>query len=851
MSRLSYFFRQPLFAEIILLILSVYIIASVLGVKYLLSSTLPTGGDMASHILYAWLYSDQLLFSGNITAYMPEVFGGFAFLSYYFPLPFIVVSLLSQGVSFSIAFKWGVFLGAMLLPVLIMYGSRRWLRMPLLPAICAGFAGLAFLLHEQNSIWGGNLLSILSGEFAYSYSLLFAVLSSLAWIKAIHDGKGWLTASLLEAACGFSHGFPLLVVGVSSFFLLADAVDRRTGLAQLIKGHLLAFCLLGGWLWPLLEMHALTIPNDGAYIYSSWREFIPVMLWPVAIMGLLGLALHALPSVRVNTTSLEYLAIRHFFSVALLAGVGFFAAGRLGLADIRFFPIVLLFLAIICGWLIGRALFVLSSNLLAKWFATCGMLLGLFAWIGSNVSVATEWGFWNFSGLEAKPQWRNLGELFPDMKGNLWTPRLLFEHDPDNEDIGSTRALEALPMFLGQRPVLEGLFMESALMGPAIYYLQSEVSARPSSPLVRFPSGQLDPEMAAKHMNFLHVNDVLLRSEAAKKEMINSGLFRLVNERPPFALLRLNDFSSSLIMPITVPIQIRPEKNWMQDAFVWFKSRHEFMRYLPVYSKNIVEISSGHSEVKVLAQSFKRHQINFETSLPGKPLLIKMAFHPRWQLLTKGSLYLAGPGFMLVVPEEKQVKLIYGSTLIDNLGQLASIFSLIWIAVYLIYSCYRNYKLPYGFILYPMRQSKVRFTWFVWLLLLIVGAYFYTQNSERHFKDAVDYFRRHDYHSAAISYRYAFDLRSSLAGKEESLFWLAKSKELDGDHAEARRYYKYLFQNFHGYWIAESLYSYAILARKLERFSEAIKAEERLKTEFPASPWAQELLSPNQLHLAK
>jgi len=359
----------------------------------------------------------------------------------------------------------------------------------------------------------------------------------------------------------------------------------------------------------------------------------------------------------------------------------------------------------------------------------------------------------------------------------------------------------------------------------------------------------------------------------------------------------LNDFSSSLIMPITVPIQIRPEKNWMQDAFVWFKSRHEFMRYLPVYSKNIVEISSGHSEVKVLAQSFKRHQINFETSLPGKPLLIKMAFHPRWQLLTKGSLYLAGPGFMLVVPEEKQVKLIYGSTLIDNLGQLASIFSLIWIAVYLIYSCYRNYKLPYGFILYPMRQSKVRFTWFVWLLLLIVGAYFYTQNSERHFKDAVDYFRRHDYHpmrqskdrftwfvwllllvvgayfytqnperhfkdavdyfrlhdyhSAAISYRYAFDLRSSLAGKEESLFWLAKSKELNGDHAEAQWYYKYLFQNFHGYWIAESLYSYAILARKLERFSEAIKAEERLKTEFPASPWAQELLSPNQLHLAK
>jgi hypothetical protein len=84
------------------------------------------------------------------------------------------------------------------------------------------------------------------------------------------------------------------------------------------------------------------------------------------------------------------------------------------------------------------------------------------------------------------------------MSGNLWSPRLAFEHDPDNNDIGSTRVLEALPMFLNHRPVLEGLYMETALLGLAIYQLQSEISVRPSSPLVRFPSGSLDPQFAAR-----------------------------------------------------------------------------------------------------------------------------------------------------------------------------------------------------------------------------------------------------------------------------------------------------------------------------------------------------------------
>ena len=92
------------------------LIAMTLGVGFLNSSNWPTGGDAASHLLYAWLYAEELLFSGHITPWMPEVFGGLPFLSYYFPLPFIVIAFLSKLIGIASAFKWGGFLAAMLLP---------------------------------------------------------------------------------------------------------------------------------------------------------------------------------------------------------------------------------------------------------------------------------------------------------------------------------------------------------------------------------------------------------------------------------------------------------------------------------------------------------------------------------------------------------------------------------------------------------------------------------------------------------------------------------------------------------------------------------------------------------------
>lgn len=832
------------------------LIASILGVAFLNSGNWPTGGDAASHLLYAKLYSDDLLFSGQILPWMPEVFGGLPFLSYYFPLPFIVMAFLSKLTGLAVAFKWGSFLAAMLLPGAVFAASRRWLGFSWMAALFGALGALAFLVHEQNSIWGGNLLSTLAGEFAYSYGMLFALLSMMAWARAVTLQRGWLLAALLEAASGFSHGFPLLILGFSSFLLLLDcgaagaarATRLKRTLFMLLAGHALAFALLGGWLWPMMEMHGLTIPNDASFPLSGWRDLLPVSLWPVLAGGALGLALLALPRVRHGWQGGQRRALCYLVGAAGLAAVAFIAGDRLGVADIRFFPLTWLFGAVACGWLLGQSLAAIGGAAAGSRLSSARALLaaaaclGMLGWLGPHIQKAPDWGLWNHSGLDAKPQWHNLSRLFPAMRGNLWSPRLAFEHDPDNNDLGSTRSLESLPMFLNHRPVLEGLYMESAVLGPAIYQVQSEISTRPSSPLVRFPSGSLDAEFAARHLNFLHADTILLRSDQAKSAIESSGLFVRTAEAKPFALYRVKAFDSRLAQVVTQPLQLRSLEDWMQDAFAWFRTRSRFDSYLPVYAKDLaIKPHQGAAPV-VREVSLKRNELVFETDAVGSPHLIKMAYHPRWQLASQGNLHIAGPGFMLVVPQEKEIRLVYGHTLIGKLGIAATSLALL-LSLFLLWRARRQAASPGQEPLADARIGKRGWLPLAtgWLLLTVAGAYFALNSPEQVYMAGWEAMNTNNYPEASEKFRRAYELRKPPAKKEEALFWLAKSTELAGQRQQAKARYRELIDNYHGFWVPEAMYTYILLEWQDGNRDVTQPYAQRLREEYPNNRWTQKL----------
>ena len=845
--------------EVLVTLAGAMLIALALGIGFLNSDNWPSGGDSASHLLYVWLYAEELFFSGHITPWMPEVFGGLPFLSYYFPLPYIVMAMLSQLLGVASAFKWGAFLAAMILPGAVYAASRHWLKFSWPAALFGALGALAFLMHEQNSIWGGNLLSTLAGEFSYSYSVLFAVLALIAWSRAVSQGKGWILAGLLEAACGFSHGFPLLVAGFSTAFLLLDISMFKRTFGLLVRGHLLAFCLLGGWLWPMMEMHGITIPNDAAFPLSDWRDLLPATLWPVLAAGVLGLTLLLFPSVRRSWGVQQIRVVALFASGAGLSAIAFIAGDQMGLADIRFFPLTWVLGAIACGWLFGQALAFVGSSasgeaklmlLAARGLFAAAVCLGLLGWIASKVHSAPDWGLWNHSGLDAKPQFYNLSKLFPAMSGDLWSPRLLFEHDPANNDIGSTRTLEALSMFLNHRPVLEGLYMESAILGPAIYMLQSEVSEHPSSPLVRFPSASLDPQFAARHMQSLHSDTLLLRSAGAKFAIEASGLFEKIAESPPFAVYKLRQFDSHLAQVVTQPLRILPQKDWMQDSFDWFRTRSRFESYQPVYPVNSEKFAASIKPVvgrppQVVEKLLSRHEFIFQTEAIGQPHLIKIAYHPRWHLQSKGSLSIAAPGFMLVVPEEREIRLVYGHTLIGNLGMAATVGALL----YLLFLGWRRYTGRVPQIARQEESSGAKLgllrhglpLLLAWVVLAAGGVGLAQRSPERVYSAAWEAMRAGEFEQASKQFARAYELRRPPSKKEEALFWTAKALEDAGNRSGAIARYRELCDNYHGFWLPEGLFNLILLVKQEGNALDTENYKRRLLEEYPNNAWALRL----------
>ena len=85
--------------------------------KHLLSKTIITGGDTGSHYYTALYLRDYLIPHGKISGWCHGNLCGFPILQYYFPLPFLIMAILSYLIPLQIAFKIVTVLGTFLLPV--------------------------------------------------------------------------------------------------------------------------------------------------------------------------------------------------------------------------------------------------------------------------------------------------------------------------------------------------------------------------------------------------------------------------------------------------------------------------------------------------------------------------------------------------------------------------------------------------------------------------------------------------------------------------------------------------------------------------------------------------------------
>jgi hypothetical protein len=605
-----------------------------------------------------------------------------------------------------VAFKLGTALGVFLLPLLV-YASFRLMRLAFPAPLLGAGAALVFLYVEDNPIWGGTIASTLTGEFSYTYGVGFAILFLGVLFRARADGRGpWAPAAVL-ALTSYAHGYAVLWAGLTATALLLwDPAGGRTegagasrwrtlGWLAAVAG--LAFAFAGPALVPLLADWGWTTPFDDAWIDVTTRGIFPPLLRPLLLAGALAVAATLARRARggrapadvstsvfpgrapadVSTSVFPGRADERLLLLGFgaLAGAALASAGPgLGVIDVRFVPLAQLSLALAGAAGLGLAI----ARLALADVAAVGLVLVAAVHADASSRFLRHWIDWNYSGLEAKELWPAWTELMARLRGGPGDPRVAFEYSPIHERAGSIRMHETVPFFSG-RSGIEGVYNQSSLTTHPVYYLLSELFPSSPNPFRSRTYSRFDLETALARLPLVGVDRLVAVSDTLASALDARADVRREARIPPYTLYRLTGTAPHYVEPLAfAPVRAAPA-GWRDQAFRWF-SRKPPNRALLVFTEDRrFEVAATDAwapppEVPLpggveVEEKVEPESIAVTTSRPGHPLLVKVSFHPRWRAEGADGPYLASPGFMLIVPRQRDVRLVYAArTWSDWLG---------------------------------------------------------------------------------------------------------------------------------------------------------------------------------------
>ncbi len=697
---------KNVFVDLCVLIVITGFLFSYFEPQYLLSMTITTGGDTASHYYTAKYLKEVLLPKGQIIGWLQGNYAGFPLFMFYFPLPFIIMALISLAVPLQIAFKLVTVLGIFLLP-LCTYFSLKLLRYEFPIPIFGALFVLPFLFMEANSMWGGNIPSTLAGEFAFSLGFALSILFVGSLYNGITTGRHAVKNGVLIALIGFSHGYTLLYAGLVSLFFLITTQDFGKRLKYLVRVHGLGFLLMGLWIIPLL----LNVPYNSRYNYvwiiNSIYEVFPIILIPLVIISILG---RVMDLSQILWKSKGILAQSkegwknlfngvdsriYYLWFCVLTGAFFYSiAYRINVVDIRFLPFLQIFLCIIAAVELGRAV----KFFRMQWLIPVALTITVFLWVDHRENNVKGWISWNYTGFEGKAMWPAFSETNKTLKGTVQDPRVVYEHSSSHNSAGTPRAFESLPLFSG-RSTLEGIYMQSSISSPFVFYIQSEISKEISCPLPDYGCSTIDLENGIRHLKMFNVKDFIVVSNEVKSEIKKYPEFILKKSISPYELYELSTNQNRYVTPLRYEPVLYQTDHWKTVSYRWFKNnqindvhlvftkklegadRKWFKTILAGDNLSVLpKISTAGTECHV-DEEIKEEEIFIKTDCIHRPLLIKISYHPNWKAEGAEKVYLASPSFMLIFPERENVRLTFSKTSNEYAGIFLTFIGIFMLAI--------------------------------------------------------------------------------------------------------------------------------------------------------------------------
>ena len=676
--------------------------AAALGVMrpdQILTANTPTGGDMGAHVFLPAYLRDNLLSSGRVLGWSNDWYAGFPVLYFYFPLPALVTVLLDVALPYGVAFKLVTVAGLVALPF-ASYFFARSIGFARPVALVGGVGGGTFVFMESFSIFGGNTLSTLAGEFSFSWSFALSLVYLGLVIRRVREGRGFsVGAGVVLALTALSHIITTMVVVLASLPLLL----RRRGAPTLLAAWGIGFTLAAFWAVPLLG-HLQYTTDMGWFPVRGFDAVLQRELWPLLVPAAAGLAwsIH------------RRLPVGPIIALIAIAIAGYYLIQYIDyrkLYNARLLPYWYFSVFFLAGIGIGVGVQTFARRLRggasARWAlagvaAIAVLILGI-----SGVNKTPAWARWNYSGYEGKQTYAYAVDGTPVLQSDYWAEylslmtmidalppgRVMWENNNELNRYGTPMALMLTPYWSEGHPSMEGVVFESSLTTPFHFLNSSEVSERPSNPVSGLDYRGMDFARGVEHLALYDVAYYVSFTDTATQAANEFGL-EVLGVSDPFTIFALPE-SSLVDIGEFVPAVWTGEQSFVDAALEWYGDVDSFDEWLvadgPDSWPRITSVGVGTrpriattGEVSNIA--LEDHRIEFDTTAIGVPHLVKVSYFPNWRADGADGPYRAAPSLMIVVPTQEHVVIEFRDTWSETLGRFITFASMLGVVTWALVS---------------------------------------------------------------------------------------------------------------------------------------------------------------------
>ncbi len=596
-----------------------------------ITDSTPTGGDLGAHVWSPAFLRDELLPHLRLSGWTADWYAGFPAFTFYMVLPSLLIVVVNVGlsgplpilasiaiaagtikartswgttpgriaavyasagflwllsipVSYGIAIKLVVVLGLVTLPAAAWAaGKLSGLAFPG-PAMLAA-ASLLFIFDRSFNIYGGNLMSTMAGEFAFSMSLSLAVLYMGFVVRGVETGRHRGLAAVLLAASGLSHLFPAFFAIAFTAAVLIVRPGRRALRWMMTTGPV-AFLLAAFWVLPFFANRAylndMGWGKERRYVQALWsrsgnfgdQSFLSnsPTLQLFVILAIVGAVVSGLRRVKfgmaMSMVAMMFAALFvilpegrlwnvrivpfYYLAVYLMAGVAIAEIARaIGEAARRYRSSARVVSDSIAGGLIVATLAVIVISLGLPMRSLPGGHLdastGTYSWLGlstKQLNLGPGWVEYNFRGYEDKnatgdgggtPEYTDMVATMKRVGDEFGCGRALWEFDAGRLGSYGTPMSPMLLPHWTDRCIgsMEGLYFEASSTTPYHFLMQSEFSAAPSRAQRDLPYVGLDVAGGFEHLKVLGVRYYMAFSETALQQARSTrGLTEIANSGP-------------------------------------------------------------------------------------------------------------------------------------------------------------------------------------------------------------------------------------------------------------------------------------------------------------------------------